>query len=1126
MEIFIGNVSYGLQEKQLRRALQGPLSTFGIRAFHIQIIKKKNIAFLTVPTLEQGQQFLEYYGASNVNARRQKKQIQVMNQYLRMNQSNKRPADCDKALLRSLELQQQQRDAQQRTASIQTKKKRSFSISGFEVGRWSLEEIAPAHVFLSCYTKRAAGKVHIGKHQTGMTIRFNRPEVDDEVKIRIGYASIMSIIIGHQHTQSTVSVTMRHAPKFYHRRSSPFDLAPLFAALGLREDPMIRVSDLDPDHMVTAPVCFVYRFVLSEPEDLEVVESLAGSNGVPAMTRLQTISRDHRSLYRISYDNLLRDISTLNQHFRIAYQLTALLANGVLHPQTIADLIPTVKEMNRTYGANQLAFALRGLRDELCEMSPDPTYQNEPLTIATLLRQLHTIVGRRCDPSRLNRSDAERTNNGELACIHSAYITPAGRNLEGPRLEDANRVLRRYAGYHDYFLRRDTSLRPIYQRFKDYLSSSNGQSITIGLRQRTVWQTNAKTIIEELGDFSGIRNPGKYAARIGQAFSNTTASIEIPVEAEWLIPDVTTVERVMDPKTRTWRELARVFSDGCGTISMQMVERIWKMSCKGVISLDSTLEGECINLRKSMVKFTVQKVEEMRTLEICSTTSRPLPMFLNRPLIKILEDLGVPDRAFLDRLQEALAEIRGTATDPSAAARFLRKSGGGVKDLGMNFMDDEFLRQAYELVVVTVVRDIKYRARIEIPDGYTLMGVMDETGFLEPEQVFIKTHTGVLVGRVVITRAPAMHPGDVQFVEAVNVPRRSPLHDLRNCVVFSQRGTRDMPSKLSGGDLDGDLYNVIMDSAFFPIEALDLQRPVTVEDMADFFIDFMQNDMLGLISSRHLVAADLAPEGTLAPQCLELSEAAAIAVDFPKTGLPRPSEARPDFMSPMPLVAVGKGGSGRERIRLESVKLERDDNDDDAEDLWTFAYYESNKILGKLYRAVNEEDILHDLQSSNLADERRDDHLLLKIYRYGCEQWSQFYPGTDSEANIQEARELQEAYDDAVLDLATTFAFSHQYILRELEVFCCIISGKGKASKRQRDLSEGLRERFHELYQWVTEQMGGESGGTAAFQKSLACLESTLSPDNNSGRTSKGRSFGWIAAAVLLSEIAALTNIR
>ena len=39
-----------------------------------------------------------------------------------------------------------------------------------------------------------------------------------------------------------------------------------------------------------------------------------------------------------------------------------------------------------------------------------------------------------------------------------------------------------------------------------------------------------------------------------------------------------------------------------------------------------------------MVKF---EGSEARNIEICSWASR-LPMFLNRPLIKVLEDRGVP----------------------------------------------------------------------------------------------------------------------------------------------------------------------------------------------------------------------------------------------------------------------------------------------------------------------------------------------------------------------------------------------------------------------------------------------------------------------------------------------------
>ena len=71
---------------------------------------------------------------------------------------------------------------------------------------------------------------------------------------------------------------------------------------------------------------------------------------------------------------------------------------------------------------------------------------------------------------------------------------------------------------------------------------------------------------------------------------------------------------------------------------------------------------------------------------------------------------------------------------------------------------------------------------------------MDETGFLQEGQIYCSVddvdETEVLTGGVVITRCPALHPGDVQCVEAVDVPRDSPLQALHNCVVFSQHGER------------------------------------------------------------------------------------------------------------------------------------------------------------------------------------------------------------------------------------------------------------------------------------------------------------------------------------------------
>lgn len=178
---------------------------------------------------------------------------------------------------------------------------------------------------------------------------------------------------------------------------------------------------------------------------------------------------------------------------------------------------------------------------------------------------------------------------------------------------------------------------------------------------------------------------------------------------------------------------------------------------------------------------------------------------------------------------------------------------------------------------------------------------MDETGFLKEGEIFCITCTEegkfVLQGRVVVTRSPALHPGDVQYATAVNVPAESPLNALSNCVVFSSEGERDLPSQLSGGDLDGDLYNIIHDTKLYPTriaapadyptqDPIDIGREVDRKDMTDFFIQFMENDQLGRIATTHQILADQKPDGTFDQDCRLLADLHSAAVDFSKTGIP------------------------------------------------------------------------------------------------------------------------------------------------------------------------------------------------------------------------------------------------
>lgn len=178
---------------------------------------------------------------------------------------------------------------------------------------------------------------------------------------------------------------------------------------------------------------------------------------------------------------------------------------------------------------------------------------------------------------------------------------------------------------------------------------------------------------------------------------------------------------------------------------------------------------------------------------------------------------------------------------------------------------------------------------------------MDETSFLRENEVycFVQTEEGgqLLTGNVVITRSPALHPGDVQCVTAVDAPPSSPLRALHNVVVFSSMGQRDLPSQLSGGDLDGDLYNIIYDNTLYPkfradpadydaVAPVNIGRPVERTDITDFFVSFMESDNLGQIATLHQILADQRARGTFDEDCIRLANFHSTAVDFSKTGIP------------------------------------------------------------------------------------------------------------------------------------------------------------------------------------------------------------------------------------------------
>jgi hypothetical protein len=346
---------------------------------------------------------------------------------------------------------------------------------------------------------------------------------------------------------------------------------------------------------------------------------------------------------------------------------------------------------------------------------------------------------------------------------------------------------------------------------------------------------------------------------------------------------------------------------------------------KGVLTRASALAGEQIYVRPSMEKFPC---DEPNHLEICGIADKPLTLYLNRPMIKVLEDLGVPARNILTLAKKTMSDILKHLTSAINIASFLDSEKIGdtagfphliqhLDDIQIPVHEDSFLCAVVELAAMVRLRELKYKGRIPIEKGVKLMGAMDHTGTLQEGEIYCPWldsdgHRNVFVGQVAITRSPTNHPGDVQLAQSVDVAINSPLRELHNLVLFSQYGERDLPSQLGGGgkfmprltvdshltvtDLDGDMYDIFWEPLLMPsgycepadyprLPAIDIKRQVKTEDITNHFVDFMKSDNVGLLSTYLLTLSDRNDAGTRQGNCVIIAELISNALDFPKTGI-------------------------------------------------------------------------------------------------------------------------------------------------------------------------------------------------------------------------------------------------
>ncbi|KAK0526019.1 hypothetical protein OC835_005428 [Tilletia horrida] len=828
-------------------------------------------------------------------------------------------------------------------------------------------------------------------------------------------------------------ITLRALPTFledpYEAAASLDDVDGLAYALADISFPpnrkrLTRIGSLGPSHAAVSPFCWVYAVEgINMADCARFFKRNERRCGVPS--RLMPLRNTGPPPFsQTLLQQVNRWIATLD--FQLAFQIEAWMYNRFVLPEEILELRPNIELLVNEHGSKAVARAVK----DLCSNIPyrDAFEGHETATRCDaeeikrrLLRHFHST-----SPLRLVKG-----KNSPGVEVHAVTVTPTAVYYEGPIVDPGNRILRHHPGHEDNYIRVrfadesqqrirfesgvDVRSEILQRRFKDILNTG----ITVAgrrfdflafsssaLREHSTWFVRsafevdgriitAQSIRDGVGDLRHIRCPPRYAARLGQSFTTTHTSLRVPIES--IKEDIRDVERN-----------GHCFSDGVGTMSRAVVRDLTNNphkstrngpvvfqirigGAKGVLALDPRLDGYVVRLRPSQIKYRHPPEVRELTLEVAMSCTQPLPLYLNRPMVALLETLGVRAQAFLDLQDRAVSALKKALTSPADAAQVLAQYGLGqatklgqiLKGLGGPLMGPRgvnavekvpFLRHCVVAALTYALRSIKYRCRIPVPNGVTLMGILDETGELEEGEVYVclRPKNGkrkVLEGECLVTRSPMMHPGDVQYAFAIgDLPKGHALRELHNCIVFSAKGERPLQTMLSGGDLDGDLYNVIQNQSLFPanpympgeypiVKPITLNRDVVIEDVAEFFVDYIESDQLGKIANLHLLQADRSEFGVKDGTCLHLAELHSTAVDMAKTGI-KPDLARlptyidqrtkPDFMQKefrlepdVPNFSLTRKEANKQKSRRARYARE------------TTGFYRSKKALGQLFRLID-----------------------------------------------------------------------------------------------------------------------------------------------------------------------------
>ncbi|RSL51671.1 hypothetical protein CEP51_015169 [Fusarium floridanum] len=599
-----------------------------------------------------------------------------------------------------------------------------------------------------------------------------------------------------------------------------------------------------------------------------------------------------------------------------------------------------------------------------------------------------------------------------------------------------------------------------------------------GLKQRKfVWffqrqdGLDAKAIRDGIGDWDverkanpGLENrPSMWGARISLAFTESRQVLLLS-PGDWKVREDVRGDKGF-PNT-----------DGCGLISPELCDAINKAltpfgfassrafqirfgGVKGVVyaganSLLTHGDGhQKMLLRKSQVKIRVPDSSKLG-LRIVSTAGGGYQSLFLAPALKAFEDSGakteeierIYDEAYrslraasserVDLLQQIHTIPYALSTDGMKMGRHsLLKLAMRLKDEGIdpNHYSNTFL--AAYLTKLAEKAHAKDLFKIPIPGSFSLLGLTDDYKVLEQGEVFIRAQGKTIEGPVLIYRDPIIHIGDIQEARAMHqdeLKQRRELADgdrlqallqMDNIIFFSQKDDPPFPSRLSGGDLDGDRFEILTKDCRFWQEGYEISSwedytnaevpaspsepcsevvpngedaataPFDVAQLAAFIAKYIRNDCFEVLQRRLLSLADMKEKGMNDPDVKDLAKWLSRAVDYAKSGkevdlvgdvLKNPKftvDRKPDFLRAVGHRAVADSSAGHQQSESLLGRLYRKFQIIDYHQVEDMDHRPLIDNLAGVWELTNEEDTPVLIQDSYLHDFNVEIWRQLELYR-------------------------------------------------------------------------------------------------------------------------------------------------